>query len=54
MKLSWQGVMPALLTPFKSNDSIDFLTFEKNTRAQLDAGGFMDLSLEELLEKQVP
>ena len=38
MKLSWQGVMPALLTPFKSNDSIDFLTFEKNTRAQLDAG----------------
>lgn len=30
--------MPALLTPFKSNDSIDFLTFEKNTRAQLDAG----------------
>ncbi len=38
MKLSWQGVMPALLTPFKSNDSIDFLTFEKNTRAQLKAG----------------
>ena len=38
MKLSWQGVMPAQLTPFKSNDSIDFLTFEKNTRAQLDAG----------------
>ena len=32
------GVMPALLTPFKSNDSIDFLTFEKNTRAQLHAG----------------
>lgn len=30
--------MPALLTTFKSNDSIDFLTFEKNTRAQLDAG----------------
>ncbi len=38
MKFSWQGVMPALLTPFKSNDSIDFLTFEKNTRAQLSAG----------------
>ncbi len=38
MKLSWQGVMPALLTPFDSNDAIDYLTFEKNTKAQLDAG----------------
>jgi 4-hydroxy-tetrahydrodipicolinate synthase len=34
----WKGVYPAVLTPFKKDDSIDFDMFEKNTKAQLDAG----------------
>jgi 4-hydroxy-tetrahydrodipicolinate synthase len=34
----WKGVYPAVLTPFKKDDSIDFETFELNTKAQLDAG----------------
>src|SRR5688500_13209279 len=34
----WKGVYPAVLTPFKKDDSIDFETFEVNTKAQLDAG----------------
>ena len=36
--VQWQGVYPALLTPFKSDDSIDFEMFEKNLTAQIDAG----------------
>ena len=34
----WKGVYPAVLTPFKKDDTIDFPMFEKNTKAQLDAG----------------
>ena len=36
--VSWKGVYPAVLTPFKKDDSIDFDMFQKNTIAQLDAG----------------
>ena len=34
----WQGVYPAMLTPFKADDTIDFDTFTLNLNAQLDAG----------------
>ena len=36
--VSWKGVYPAVLTPFKSDDSIDFKTFKLNLEAQLEAG----------------
>ena len=36
--VSWQGVYPAVLTPFKEDDAIDFDQFKINTEAQLDAG----------------
>jgi len=36
--VSWKGIYPAVLTPFKKDDSIDFDMFQKNTIAQLDAG----------------
>ena len=35
---SWQGVYPALLTPFREDDTIDFNLFRHNLDAQLDAG----------------
>ena len=38
MKIHWQGVYPALTTPFTEDDSIDYAVFEKNLQAQLDAG----------------
>lgn len=38
MGISWTGVYPALLTPFTSDDQLDLITFEKNLKAQLDAG----------------
>ena len=34
----WQGVYPALLTPFNADDTIDFAMFKLNLDAQLDAG----------------
>lgn len=34
----WQGVYPAMLTPFKADDTIDFDMFTHNLNAQLDAG----------------
>ena len=34
----WEGVYPALLTPFTANDELDIPLFEKNLHAQLDAG----------------
>jgi 4-hydroxy-tetrahydrodipicolinate synthase len=37
-KASWQGVFPALLTPFTADDTIDFDMFEKNLLAQIEAG----------------
>ena len=36
--VKWQGVYPALLTPFNSGDEIDFAMFEKNLQPQIDAG----------------
>lgn len=37
-KVQWEGVYPALLTPFTKDDTVDIGMFEKNTKAQLDAG----------------
>jgi 1-pyrroline-4-hydroxy-2-carboxylate deaminase len=34
----WKGIYPALLTPFKPDDSIDLNLFALNLNAQLDAG----------------
>ncbi len=34
----WKGIYPAVLTPFKSDDSIDFDTFKINIDAQIEAG----------------
>lgn len=34
----WNGVYPAMLTPFKEDESIDFDMFSINLQAQLDAG----------------
>ncbi len=38
MAFEWKGVFPALLTPFTKNDEPDLAMFEKNLKAQLDAG----------------
>lgn len=38
MSVTWKGVFPALTTKFTANDELDFPLFEKNLRAQLDAG----------------
>jgi 1-pyrroline-4-hydroxy-2-carboxylate deaminase len=38
MGLNWQGVFPALTTKFTADDKLDLPLFEKNLRAQLDAG----------------
>ena len=34
----WQGIFPALVTPFTADDTIDFDLFGKNLRAQVEAG----------------
>jgi 4-hydroxy-tetrahydrodipicolinate synthase len=36
--VNWKGVFPAVLTPFKKDESIDFAVFKTNLDAQLDAG----------------
>lgn len=38
ISVSWEGVYPALLTPFTADDQLDLDLFEKNLNAQLDAG----------------
>src|SRR5258706_11369240 len=38
MAIEWKGVFPALTTKFTSDDKLDFVMFEKNLKAQLDAG----------------
>ena len=38
VSVHWEGVYPALLTPFTADDQIDLPLFEKNLHAQLDAG----------------
>lgn len=37
-KEAWQGIFPALVTPFKADDTIDFDLFRKNLEAQVEAG----------------
>ena len=36
--LKWEGIFPAVLTPFDEDDNIDFAMFAKNTEAQISAG----------------
>lgn len=38
MNFDWKGVFPALTTQFTKNDELDLPMFEKNLKAQLDAG----------------
>jgi dihydrodipicolinate synthase/N-acetylneuraminate lyase len=38
MQVQWQGVYPALLTPFTNEDELDLPLFEKNLAAQVAAG----------------
>lgn len=38
MAIEWKGVFPALTTKFTNDDKLDFAMFEKNLKAQLDAG----------------
>lgn len=38
MAIQWKGVFPALTTKFTADDKLDFPLFEKNLKAQLDAG----------------
>ena len=37
-KITWEGVFPAMLTPFTADDKLDLNMFEKNLDAQLKAG----------------
>ncbi|ASZ14242.1 dihydrodipicolinate synthase family protein [Chitinophaga pendula] len=37
-QIQWQGVFPALLTPFDANDQVDHSMFTYNLQAQLAAG----------------
>lgn len=36
--VSWTGIYPALLTPFKENGEVDFEMFDKNLQVQVEAG----------------
>lgn len=36
--MNWQGVFPALTTPFKSDETLDLTLFEKQVEAHLKAG----------------
>ncbi|MER3375111.1 MAG: dihydrodipicolinate synthase family protein [Allomuricauda sp.] len=36
--INWEGVMPAVTTKFTSEDQLDLAMFEKNIKAQIDAG----------------
>ncbi len=38
MKFSWQGVFPAIITPFQADDQLDLDMFGQNLKAQLTAG----------------
>jgi dihydrodipicolinate synthase/N-acetylneuraminate lyase len=38
VQITWQGVFPALLTPFTGDDHIDYDLFDKNLQAQVAAG----------------
>lgn len=36
--IHWKGVMPAVTTKFTSEDTLDLVIFEKNIKAQIEAG----------------
>ena len=38
MQFQWKGIFPALTTKFTADDRLDLPLFEKNLKAQLDAG----------------
>lgn len=38
IQFKWEGVFPALLTPFTAEDQVDYQMFEKNLDAQIAAG----------------
>lgn len=38
VSVRWEGVYPALLTPFTADDQLDLTLFKKNLNAQLEAG----------------
>jgi len=38
MMIRWEGIYPALTTPFNKEDEIDLPLFEKNLQAQINAG----------------
>jgi 4-hydroxy-tetrahydrodipicolinate synthase len=38
MSIEWKGIFPAITTKFTANDELDLPLFEKNLKAQLDAG----------------
>jgi 4-hydroxy-tetrahydrodipicolinate synthase len=38
MKVRWKGIYPALTTQFTADDTLDLPLFEKNCKAQLEAG----------------
>ncbi|NOQ92315.1 MAG: dihydrodipicolinate synthase family protein [Flavobacteriaceae bacterium] len=38
MKINWNGVMPAVTTKFKEDDTLDMVNFKINIQAQIDAG----------------
>lgn len=37
-KMKWNGIFPAMLTPFTTDDQVDFAMLEKNVKTQLEAG----------------
>lgn len=38
MKINWEGVMPAVTTKFTAEGQLDQIMFEKNIKAQIEAG----------------
>lgn len=38
MSIEWKGIFPAITTKFTANDELDLPLFEKNLKAQLEAG----------------
>lgn len=38
MSISWKGIYPALTTKFTKDDQLDLSLFDKNLKAQMDAG----------------
>jgi len=38
MEIFWEGIYPAITTQFHKDGTLDFKTFDKNLKAQIDAG----------------